>query len=123
MFTYSPQGPKRDDPHEACPNCSIPEAEPLAPILLMGLGGMLLFLAFGFGIPGALGVSGFLWLAAGLALVGSLMMFSGWGLHSRQKKKVEQVKYERMVKAKCDYCGSQNQVGGQKCDSCGAPLR
>jgi hypothetical protein len=123
MGTYSPQGPKGDDPHEECPNCGMPEQEPVAPILLMALGGMLLFFAFGFGIPGAMGVSGFLWLAIGLALVGSLMMFSGWGLHSRQKKKKEQVKEQRMAKAKCEYCGSQNQVGGQKCGSCGAPLR
>jgi hypothetical protein len=123
MGTFSPQALKRDDPNEACPNCNMPEEETLAPILLMGLGGMLLFFAFGFGIPGALGVSGFLWLAVGLALVGSLMVFSGWGLRSRQKKKKEQVREERMAKAKCDYCGSQNQVGGQKCDSCGAPLR
>jgi hypothetical protein len=101
----------------------MPEQEPVAPILLMALGGMLLFFAFGFGIPGAMGVSGFLWLAIGLALVGSLMLFSGWGLHSRHKRKKERVREERVAKAKCEYCGSQNQEGGQKCDSCGAPLR
>lgn len=89
----------------------------------MGLGGMLLFFAFGFGIPGAMGVSGFLWLAFGLALIGGLMVLSGWWLSSRHKRKMKMVKEEKLTHAKCDYCGSQNQVGEQKCDSCGAPLR
>jgi hypothetical protein len=108
--------------HE-CPNCVRPEPEPIAPLILMGLGGMLLFFAFGFGIPGALGVEGFLWLALGLALVGGAMLISGWALHARHKRKVAIKDEEEMAKAKCDYCGSQNQIGEQKCGSCGAPLR
>jgi hypothetical protein len=84
---------------------------------------MLLFFAFGFGIPGALGVEGFLWLALGLALVGGAMLIFGWTLYSRHKRRVKIKVEEEMAKARCEYCGSQNPVGGQKCCSCGAPLR
>jgi hypothetical protein len=84
---------------------------------------MLLFFAFGFGIPGALGVGGFLWLALGLALVGGVMLISGWALHARHRRKKAKKGEEEMAKARCEYCGSQNQVGEQKCFSCGAPLR
>ncbi len=106
-----------------CPNCSRPEPEPVAPILLMGLGGMILFFGFFFAIPGALGETGFLWLALILCVVGGVMLLSGWALHSRHKKKLAMKMEEQMAKAKCEYCGSQNQAGEQKCDSCGAPLR
>jgi hypothetical protein len=108
--------------HE-CRNCARPKPEPVAPLILMGLGGMLLFFAFGFGIPGALGVEGFLWLALVLAVVGGAMLISGWALYARHRREVAKNDEEEMAKAKCEYCGSQNQIGEQKCCSCGAPLR
>ena len=83
----------------------------------------MLFFGFFFAIPGALGVSGFLWLALVLCVAGGAMLFSGWGMHSRHKRKLAIKKDEQMAKARCVYCGSQNQVGEQKCFSCGAPLR
>ena len=113
---------KTAEAHE-CPNCDRPDPEPVAPILLMGLGGMMLFFGFFFAIPGALGAPGFLWLALILCVVGGAMLLSGWGMHSRRKRKLAIKKDEQIAKARCEYCGSQNQVGEQKCFSCGAPLR
>ena len=106
-----------------CPNCVRPEPEPVAPILLMGLGGMMLFFGFFFAIPGSLGVTGFLWLALILCVIGGSMLLLGWVMHSRHKRKIAVKKEEQMTKARCEYCGSQNQVGEPKCCSCGAPLR
>ncbi len=106
-----------------CPNCVRPEPEPVAPILLMGLGGMMLFFGFFFAIPGALGVTGFLWLALILCVIGGTMLLFRLGPAFPTQEEVAVKKEEQMAKARCEYCGSQNQIGEQKCGSCGAPLR
>ncbi|OPY33187.1 MAG: hypothetical protein A4E32_00861 [Methanomassiliicoccales archaeon PtaU1.Bin124] len=105
--------------HE-CPECR--EEEPIAPILFLGLGGMLAFFSFAFWIVTFVAEPGMLPLAAGMTVVGGGMMAYGWYLISQRKKRKLKAHQAAVEKAKCDYCGGQNDPGTTKCQFCGAPL-
>lgn len=117
------KGPEHQDmPGQVCPNCEQNEPEPVAPLLLLGLGGMLAFFSFAFWIVAMVAEPGMLYLALGLTLVGVGMMAIGWHLIRGRKAAIKKVQLKRLELAKCEYCGGQNKPGQIKCEFCGAPL-
>ena len=112
----------QDRPHgQSCPDCA-PEAEPVAPLLFLGLGGMLAFFSFAFWIVAFVAEPGFLWMALGMTLVGGAMMVAGWQMIRRRKAEKRMAHEAALQKAKCEYCGGQNRPNETKCQFCGAPL-
>ncbi|HSV42539.1 MAG TPA: hypothetical protein VLH13_03910 [Methanomassiliicoccales archaeon] len=95
----------------------------MAPILLISLGGMLLFFSSFFGLIGFIAEPGFLIVALIVALISVAMVIIGIRIH-RQHAREKKAHVEQAVKnARCEYCGTQNQRGDNRCDSCGAPLK
>jgi hypothetical protein len=120
---------------KVCPNCStdlsgVPQiyddpnsnAKAMA-LLFYGLAGMMGFFAFGFLLPGLLAESGFLLVSFALVLVALVFFIIGKGISRKERKRIEHLRNEWVIHGKCDYCGTQNSPGKQKCGSCGAPLQ
>jgi hypothetical protein len=118
-MAVSPQG-QPGHVHE-CPDCQ-PEPEPVAPFLLLGLGGMLIFFSLAFWIVAFVAEPGMLFLALGMTIIGLVMMAFGWRILVKRKQERKSRHESAFVKAKCEYCGGQNQPGENKCQFCGAPL-
>jgi hypothetical protein len=92
-------------------------------LVLAGVGGMLLFLGFFFGLIAAIGIGGFLIPALAILTIGGLMILAAWRIW-RKKQVHHEVKAEKeMQRLLCDYCGGQNAEGDLQCRFCGAPLR
>ena len=91
-------------------------------MLFYGLAGMMAFFAFGFLLPGLLAESGFLIVSFILVLVALVFVFIGRSISRKERKRIEHLRSEWVVHGKCEYCGTQNSPGIQKCASCGAPL-
>ena len=117
-----------------CPNCGsdltgVPpiyddpnsNAKAMA-MLFYGLAGMMGFFAFGFLLPGLLAEPGFLIVSFALVLVALVFVVIGRMTTRKERKRIEHLRTEWVVRGKCEYCGTQNSPGNRKCGSCGAPL-
>ncbi|MCE5296881.1 MAG: zinc finger Ran-binding domain-containing protein [Euryarchaeota archaeon] len=110
----------RDD--HVCPDCA-PEEQPIAPIMLMAIGGMIAFFAFFLGLVGAIAVDGFLAPSAIAFVIAILMIVAGYMMNKKHSIMKHEIMHMKLEKAKCSYCGTQNEPDARKCDSCGAPLK
>jgi membrane protein required for beta-lactamase induction len=108
------------EPH-ACPDCE-PEEQTIAPILLLSLGGMLLFFSIGFGIVWWVADQFFMWSTLVLLTIGGGMMLVGYRIFRQNAKARKQRHMNDLARSKCSYCGGQNQENEQRCQFCGAPL-
>jgi hypothetical protein len=117
-----------------CPNCGT-DLSGVPPIyddpnsnakamsmLFYGLAGMMAFFAIGFALPGFLAEPGFLIVSFILVLVALVFVVIGRGISRKERRRIEHLRREWVVHGKCEYCGTQNSPGKQKCASCGAPL-
>jgi hypothetical protein len=91
-------------------------------ILFYGLAGMMGFFAFGFLLPGLLAESGFLLVSLVLVVLAIIFVLVGRTITRKERSRIEHLRKEWVVNGKCEYCGTQNIPGNQKCVSCGAPL-
>lgn len=105
-----------------CPECQ-PEAEPVAPILLLSLGGMAIFFSFGLGLAAISGIRGFLYASAVLFAIGLASILIGYRMVKRNKQRKHEIMHAQLENAKCDHCGTQNKPGTKRCEWCGAPLK
>jgi hypothetical protein len=104
-----------------CPDCR-PEEQTIAPILLVSLGGMLLFFSFFFGIVWWMADQFFMWPTLILLSIGGCMMLVGYRIFRQNAKARKQKHIDDMARSKCSYCGGQNNENEQRCQFCGAPL-
>jgi predicted amidophosphoribosyltransferase len=111
--TVNPRAP--EDPIKL-----VKDAAELKSMMLLGLGGMALFFSFGFFLPAMLAESGFIWVSAGLFVVGMTMVMGAWAIKVRTRKRVAEMEKERHVA--CEYCGGVNDLDLHRCTFCGAPL-
>jgi hypothetical protein len=105
---------------------SWPEEQPPIPVsalVLAGVGGMLLFMGFFFGLVASLGVGGFLIPALGILAMGALMMLAAWRIWKSTRVHHEEKLERERDRLLCDYCGGLNMEGDVQCRFCGAPLR
>jgi membrane protein required for beta-lactamase induction len=107
-------------PH-SCPDCQ-PEEPTIAPILLLSIGGMLLFFDIFFGIVWWVAVPFFVWPTIVLLSIGGAMMMLGYRMFRQIAKARKQKHFDDMARSKCSYCGGQNNGNEQRCQFCGAPL-
>jgi hypothetical protein len=91
-------------------------------MMFYGLAGMMGFFAFGFLLPGLLAESGFLIVSFTLVLVALIFVIIGRLITRKERKRIEHLRTAWTAHGKCEYCGTQNSPGNQKCGSCGAPL-
>jgi uncharacterized OB-fold protein len=91
-------------------------------MLFYGLAGMMVFFAFGFMLPGLLAESAFLIVSFALVLVALIFVIIGRSITRKERRRFEHLRKEWVVHGKCEYCGTQNPPGNQRCGSCGAPL-
>jgi hypothetical protein len=91
-------------------------------ILFYALAGMMGFFGFFFLLVGFLAGTGFLIAGLAVVLVGLVFFLIGRGISRKEKRRIEHLRNEWVVHGKCEYCGTQNSPGIQKCGSCGAPL-
>jgi hypothetical protein len=112
---------KENTGHE-CPEC-VPEEEPVAPMLLMGLGGMLIFFSMGFGLAAISGLIGFLIASVILFVAGMTMVMVGYRMNKKFKEQKHRMMHVKLENAKCAYCGTQNEPGARRCEFCDAPLK
>lgn len=96
---------------------------PVSAIVLVAVGGMLLFMGFFFGLVVSLGVGGFLIPALGISVVGGLMALAGYRIWKRTRVHLEEKTEKEKERLLCDYCGGRNAEGSLECQFCGAPLR
>jgi hypothetical protein len=91
-------------------------------ILLM-LAIMAWFFGFFLLIPAFfIGSIAFFLVCAAVIAAGALMLIARFFILRRYSVKVEEFREEASEKIKCQYCGSMNSVGAEKCVSCQAPL-
>jgi ribosomal protein L37E len=89
-------------------------------LVLMGIGGMLLFFSFGFFLPAVLSEPGFLWVSAPLFLIGATLFAGAWFVRRRTSRRVTSM--ERDLHVRCEYCGGTNHRNDHRCAFCGAPI-
>jgi hypothetical protein len=111
-----------EDLQGECPECA-PEPEPIAPILLMSLGGMLIFFSTGFGFAAISGLMFFVIAAAICFFAGLIMVLVGYRMNKKNKEEKHKMMHVKLGNAKCTYCGTQNKPDARRCESCGAPLK
>ncbi len=90
----------------------------IAPILLAGLAGMVLFFAFSFGLVAVVAEPGFGILSMILVAVALVMLLARHIIVRRHREE----RAKALAKAKCRYCGGQNRPHAIRCFFCGAPL-
>jgi hypothetical protein len=91
-------------------------------IMFYALAGMMGFFAFFFLLIGFLAGTGFLIAGVALVIVSFVFFLIGRRVAGEERKRIEHLRNEWVVKGKCNYCGTQNVPGNRKCLSCGAPL-
>jgi hypothetical protein len=96
---------------------------PVSAIVLVAVGGMLLFMGFFFGLVASLGVGGFLIPALGILVAGSLMVLASYRIWKGTRVHLEEKAEKEKERLLCDYCGGRNTEGSLECQFCGAPLR
>ena len=96
---------------------------PVTAVVLMSLGGMLVFMGLFFLLIAGLGIGGFLAPALVVMAIAGVMILAGlkiWKDHRTAHRTMLIKERDRLL---CDYCGGQNAEGDLKCRYCGAPLR
>ncbi len=96
---------------------------PVSALVLLGTGGMVLFMGSFFGLVALLGVGGFLVPALVISGLGALMMVVGWRIWRKNRHSHELSVQKEKERLLCDYCGGMNDEGDLQCRFCGAPLR
>lgn len=82
-----------------------------------------MFFSLFFGLVGAIAEDGFLILAAVVLIVATVMLAVGIVMYKKDSERRHRLRQMRMMRARCQYCGTQNRSGARRCDSCGAPLK
>jgi hypothetical protein len=98
-----------------------PEAS-LAVIMMAGIGGLLAFFGFFFGLIGLIAEPGFLYAAAVICTIATVLFAFAFLGRRKQLKEWKASEESSITSARCSYCGLQNDEGTRKCESCGAPL-
>ncbi len=96
---------------------------PVSAVVLVSVGGMLLFLGLSFLLIAGLGVGGFRIPAALVIAIAAVMMMLGWNVWRRARIARSEREMRERDRLLCDYCGGQNAEGAVQCQFCGAPLR
>lgn len=100
-----------------------PKPEPsIAATLMAGIGGLLAFFGLSFGLVAAIAEPGFLIVCLVTCAIAISLFIMAYAARRRQIGEWERAEEIAVASAKCDYCGSQNHIGTNKCESCGAPL-
>ncbi len=97
-------------------------AIPVSAVVLVSVGGMLLFLGLSFLLIVGLGVGGFRIPAALVIAIAAVMMMLGWNVWRRARIARSEREMRERDRLLCDYCGGQNAEGAVQCQFCGAPL-
>jgi membrane protein implicated in regulation of membrane protease activity len=103
------------------PGLGKPEAE-AATIILASVGGMLGFFGLFFALIAAIAEPGFWTVALGAILIAIILFLLSLLSRRRQLKDWRALQSQRKGRARCQYCGTQNEPASRKCESCGAPL-
>ncbi len=98
-------------------------AIPVSAVVLVSVGGMLLFLGLSFLLIAGLGIEWFLMPAVLVMVIASMMMLFGWNVWRRVRIARSERERRERDRLLCDYCGGQNAEGAVQCQFCGAPLR
>ena len=83
---------------------------------------MALFFGFFLLIPGYFVGWGLVVPAAGLVLVGFILLVARYYILRRYAKRVESFRKEAAIRVRCRYCGALNPDAALRCHSCGATL-
>jgi len=102
------------------PIARVREETSLRSLLLLGLGGMVLFLSFGFFLPAVLAEPSLMWVSAVLFITGASLLMGAWFTKVRAGRLI--ICLEESMHVKCEYCGGINDRGQHRCAFCGAPL-
>lgn len=94
----------------------------LAVIMLVSVGGLIMFFGLFFGLIGFIAEPGFLYAAAVICSVAAIMILLAYAGRRRQMKEWRAKEASSAISSKCTYCGLQNDKGLKRCISCGAPL-
>jgi hypothetical protein len=113
-----------------CPFCgkkAVPYVEEkpepsIAVIMMAGIGGLLAFFGFFFGLIGAIAVQGFLYAAFLTCAIAAVLFLLAYHNRKKQMDDWKAKESTSIILARCSYCGLQNDKGTKKCESCGAPL-
>lgn len=95
---------------------------PVAPIVFMGVGGLMLFFALFFGLIASIAEPGFGTVALIVGGFAVILIVGGWFMYWRYKRKLERERRLALERYRCRYCDAQNEIGAQRCFSCGAPF-
>lgn len=89
-------------------------------LVLMGVGGMLLFFSFGFFLPAVLSRWEFIWVAVPLFIIGAALFVGSWIIKRRTAVRIKEMEIDLHVR--CQYCGGTNHRTDHRCVFCGAPI-
>ena len=92
-------------------------------IMLLMFSIMVLFFGFFLLIPAFfIGSSIFFLVCIAMIVLGFVMLIARFYILSKYSRKIEEFRAEAVEKVKCQYCGSMNPVGAERCIGCHAPL-
>lgn len=96
---------------------------PVAAVVLLSVGGMLMFMGLFFLLIASIALGGFLVPALAIMAIAGLMMLAGWKIWRDRRAAHHEMRRQERDRLLCDYCGGMNAEGDLKCRFCGAPLR
>ena len=96
---------------------------PVAAVVLLSVGGMLMFMGLFFLLIASIALGGFLVPALAIMAMAGLMMLAGWKIWRDRRAAHHEMQRQERDRLLCDYCGGMNAEGDLKCRFCGAPLR